>query len=181
MRKMKYFSYLSNVYFHLHCLSCILVIFTLGGCYSFTGGSIPPHLKTLKISPVEDNSGYGNPEYRNFLAQELFDKFRNDKSFEIVEQNANANLNVSIVSIREATVGISDGGSAGELESERKITISCKVEYFDAVKKVMLIEKKFNSFGTFDVNNAFTERDEAVRSAISQIADDIMLAVVSGW
>lgn len=178
---MKYYSYLSNVIYKIHCLSCVLAITALGGCYSFTGGSIPSYLKTLKISAVEDNSGYGNPDYRNFLAQELFDKFRSDNSFEIVEQNADAKLDVSIVSIREATIGISNGGAAGELESERKITISCKVEYFDAVKKVMLIEKKFDSFGTFDVNNAFTERDEAVRSAISQIADDIMLAVVSGW
>lgn len=153
----------------------------LSACYSFTGGSIPEHLKTLSIGTIEDNSGYGNPTYRDFMAAELFEKFRDDNSFDIVESNGDARLQVSISSIRDQTIGVESGTSAVELESERKIVITCEAEYFDAVEKKSVWKKSFPNYGIYDVANSSTERDAAVQKALEQTAEDILLAVVSGW
>ena len=37
-----------------------VLLFGLDGCYSFRGTSIPPHLKTISVSSVVDNSGFGS-------------------------------------------------------------------------------------------------------------------------
>lgn len=100
-------------------------------CYSFTGGSIPEHIKTLKINNVQDNSGYGNPQFREDMLQFLVQRFITDNSFNLTDENPNARLSVAISSIRDETVAL----SPGELETERKVTVDCKVEYYDLVKK----------------------------------------------
>ncbi len=153
------------------------LLMQLAGCYSFTGSSVPEHLKTLQIAAVSDNSGYGNPAYKDKLSLLLFDKFRNDNSFQLVERNGNARLKVVIARIRDETAVV----SPGELEKERKMTITCDVEYYDAVKKKQIWKKTFSNYGIYDIKNPVEGRNTAVLTALSKISDDILLAVVSGW
>ena len=148
------------------------------GCYSFTGGSVPAHLKTLQINSVTDQSGFGNPVYKIDLEAEIINKFLRDNSFEVAEAIGDARLTISIKSISESN-NTRDGAS--ELETERRITVSCEVEYYDNVNQKQIWKKTFSSYGMFDVNQAFTARDETIQIILKQLAEDIMLAVVSGW
>jgi hypothetical protein len=175
---MNLYSLFRNVLSKIVLLICIVVMVQLSGCYSFTGGSVPDHLKTLQIAPVGDNSGYGNPAFKDKLSQQLFQKFKNDNSFSLLDRNGNARLNVSINGITDQTTVI----NPGELESERKITVSCEVEYFDAVKKKQIWKKQFSNYGIYNVtSNAQLNRNTAVETALERISDDILIAVVSGW
>jgi len=149
----------------------------LWGCYSFTGGTIPEHLKTLQIQSVTDNSNFGNPEYKIDLETELTNLFIKDNSFKLAEDVGDAKLSVSILSITEVTNAV----SPGELESEKRITLTCSVEYYDNVNNKQIWKKNFSSYGLFDVNQAFTARNETIKIVIKQVSEDILLAVVSGW
>ena len=151
--------------------------FMLWGCYSFTGGTIPEHLKTLQIQSVTDNSNFGNPEYKIDLETELTNLFIKDNSFKLAEDVGDAKLSVSILSITEVTNAV----SPGELESEKRITLTCSVEYYDNVNNKQIWKKNFSSYGLFDVNQAFTARNETIKIVIKQVSEDILLAVVSGW
>lgn len=153
----------------------VLILFS--GCYSFTGGSVPDHLKTLYITPVDDRSSFGDPQYREKLTNDLMLNFEDDGSFIIVNRNGDARLEAVIKSIREEPVNLSQG----ELETERKITISIDVEYNDLVKKKLIWNKTFSNFEVFDITNAQSARVEALNIAIEQSSLDILLAVVSGW
>jgi hypothetical protein len=152
-------------------------MFSLAGCYSFTGGSIPAHLHTLQITSVTDNSGFGIPQYKVDLETNLIDIFTRDNSLELVDNSGDARLTVSISSILEATNTI----GTSELETERKITVTCSVEYYDNVEQKKIWDKTFSNYGTFDVAQALTARDETIQVVLKQISEDIMLAVVSGW
>ena len=47
-----------------------VAVFTAGiaGCaYSFTGASVPSHLKTVAIPLVDDQSGFGEPGLREYF------------------------------------------------------------------------------------------------------------------
>ncbi|MCL2040092.1 MAG: LPS assembly lipoprotein LptE [Bacteroidetes bacterium] len=153
------------------------LIITLYGCYSFRGGTIPEHLKTLQIASVIDNSNFGNPEYKIDLETEITNNFIKDKSFDLSDEDSDAKLSVSITSIVEAVNSVGQG----ELEQERRITLSCSVEYYDNVNKKQIWKKNFSSYGLFDINQAFTARDETIKVVIKQIAEDILLAIVSDW
>ena len=154
----------------------VFSIILFGACYSFTGGTIPPHIKTLQIATVIDQSGFGNPQYKIDLETALKDGFSRDNSFEIIDLNADAILTVSILSINETTNTV----SSGELETEKRITLSCSVEYYDNVNKTQIFKKSFSSYGLFDINQAFTSRTETISVIIEQISEDILLGVVSG-
>jgi len=174
---MKNNSLISNILSKILFISCIVVVIHLTGCYSFTGGSVPDHLKTMQIGAVGDNSGYGNPNYKDRMSILLFEKFKNDNSFALVDRNGNARLNVVISSVRDETSVI----SSGELEKERKMTISCEVEYYDAVNKKQIWKKSFSNYSVYELTNGSAARDLAVEGAIEKITDDILIAVVSGW
>lgn len=174
---MKNNSLINNRFYKILFVSYIVVAIHFWGCYSFTGSSVPEHLKTLQITAVSDNSGYGNPAYKDKLSILLFDKFRNDNSFKLVERNSDARLNVTIVSIQDETSVI----SPGELEKERKMTLTCEVEYYDAVYKKQIWKKSFSNYSIYDINNVVANREIAIGSTLEKLSDDILLAVVSGW
>lgn len=166
-----------NIISTFYLVICMFVACNLAGCYSFTGGSLPDHLKTLYIANVNDNSGYGNPKYREKLNQVLVEKFRSDGSLSLVDKGGDSKLYVSITSIRDETSRI----KPGEVESERKITVTCEAEFYDAVTKKSLWKKSFSNYSVYELKDAQTNRDEAVNLSLTRNADDILIAVVSGW
>lgn len=156
---------------------CTFILVFFEGCYSFTGGSVPEHLKTIYVAPVNDNSGIGNPTFRELLNQNLIDKFRNDNSLQLVDSEGDAKLYVSIRSITDELSAVKQG----ELEKERKVTVACEAEYYDATKKITIWKKNFSNYNVYFVDNTQTARDNAIKTALEQTSDDILLAVVSGW
>jgi len=159
-------------------IALLSVIVFLSGCYSFTGGNIPPHLKSIYIQPVVDNSGYGNPTFRDILAQSLIDEFRSDNSFNINENpGGDARLEVSLINIADSPVAV----SSGALETERRVTVRCKAIYYDNVKREEIWNKNFSSYLNYELSNALANRNEAIEQILEQISNDILLAVVSGW
>jgi len=164
------------------CLLLILVgivVGVLSGCYSFTGGSVPPHLKTISIPTAEDVSGFGDARYRELLTQRLVQNFRNDNSLVVVQERSDATLTVTLTAITDITASV----TPGELERERKVTVAAKAMFMDVVKKqpVWQSEKTFSQFRVYAIADGFQGRDAAIQRTLQLISDDILLAVVSGW
>ena len=153
------------------------IVFLLVSCYSFTGGSVPEHLKTLYIANVTDNSGFGNPTYKNTFMDAIIENFQRDGSFNLINSGGDARLNISISSIREAPVAV----NPGELETDRKVTVSVDVEYYDFIKRKQIWKNTFSGYETYPVSNAQQGRDNAIQTALNNISNDILLKVVSGW
>lgn len=156
----------------------LIFLLSLNSCrYSFTGGSVPSHLKTIFIVQVEDNSGYGNPIYRNQLNEGIVESIRRDNSLQVVEGNGDSRLEVVMTGIRDETLSV----GTGQIENERKITLAVKAIYFDNVYQKELWSKPFTKSMNYEIDNSQDNRDAAMFRIIEQISDDIMLAVVSGW
>lgn len=155
----------------------LLIAIILSSCYSFTGGAIPPHLKSIFIVSIEDNSGFGYPKFRNEMNDKLLEVFRNDNSFTLANYGGDAKLEVVISSISEQAVSVQQG----ELESERRLTISVKASYYDNVKDKEIWNKTFSKYQNYDISNPQVNRDNAGSLVIEQLSNDILIAVVSGW
>lgn len=163
---------------HLPKILILLIpIFTTSCKYSFTGGSLPPHLKDVFVAQVEDNSGYGNPIYRNELNEELVDAIRRDNTLNVVEGNADCRLQVFMTGITDQTISV----STGQIENERRISLSVKAIFTDNVEQKEMWTKTFTKSMNYEIDNSQENRDEAMSRVIDQLSDDIMLAVVSGW
>ena len=69
-----------------NCLENIFAYITVSiiliGCsYSFTGSSVPSHLKTIYIPFCVDRSGSGEPNMADDFTNTLIQNFINDNSF----------------------------------------------------------------------------------------------------
>ena len=64
----------------------IAINFTSCCAYSFTGASVPPHLKTIAIPIADDRSGSGEPGLRESLTQKLIKQFIDDNTLQVSER-----------------------------------------------------------------------------------------------
>jgi len=156
----------------------IAINFTSCCAYSFTGASVPEHLKTIAIPIADDRSGSGEPSLREKLTQKLIQKFIDDNTLQVSERtSANALLECSVVSLSDAPAIV----SAGESVSTRRVTIGVKVIYRDLVKRKTVFEKTFSNYSDYDSNNPVAGRTAAIEESIDKISEDILLDTVSGW
>jgi hypothetical protein len=148
------------------------------GCYSFTGSSVPLHLRTIAIPLFDDQSGSGEPNLREVLTNKLIERFRQDNSLEIADRTtADAILEgtIEIAATKPLVV------TAGETVSKNRFTLEVKVMYQDMKLKKKIYEKKFSQIGDYDIGSGVEGRQRGIDAAIEKIADDILLETVSGW
>ena len=164
----------------LNLLFVVLTAINFTSCcaYSFTGASVPEHLKTIAIPIADDRSGSGEPGLRENLTQKLIQKFIDDNTLQVSERtSANALLECSIVSLSDAPAIV----SAGESITSRRVTIGVRVIYRDLVKRTTVFEKTFSNYSDYLSSNPIDGRKAAIEEAIDRISDDILLDTVSGW
>ena len=150
------------------------------GCssYSFTGASVPAHLKTIAIPIAEDKSPAAIPGLRESLTDNLITKFISDNSLQVTERStANATLECVITLVTDAPAIV----SAGEQISSRRSTIYVKVIFRDLVQKKTIFEKEFKNHGDYVPGEETNKREDALAIAVDKLSEDILLAVVSGW
>ncbi len=166
-------------------LFSIIILFFISvllyGCsYSFTGSSVPSHLKSIAIPFCIDRSGSGEPNMADDFTSTLIDHFISDNSLAVTEKSkADAMLDCTIISISDAPTVI----QGGETVSTRRITIKAKAVYKDFVMKKTIFEKSFSNEGDYSTTEGdiTTNRTDAIQTAIDRITEDILLAVVSDW
>ena len=165
-------------FLNLLFVGLIAINFTSCCAYSFTGASVPEHLKTIAIPIADDRSGSGEPGLRESLTQKLIQKFIDDNTLQVSERtSANAVLECSVVSLNDAPAIV----SAGEDITSRRITIGVRVIYRDLVKRTTIFEKTFSNYSDYPTNDPISGRQTAIDASIELISEDILLDTVSGW
>lgn len=157
-----------------------ILIIKFDGCcfYSFTGASVPSHLKSIAIPVADDRSGSAESGLREMLTQKLTQKFIDDNSLQIVERvNAHSILETAILSYNDAPAIV----TAGENITSRRITIGIKASYRDLVKKIVVFDKVFTNYANYPSNGSLSEKNRATEEIIEKTAEDILLEIVSGW
>lgn len=161
-------------------LSVLLVIINFQACsYSFTGASVPPHLKTIAVPLFNDRSGTGEFNVSEKFTNSLVQKFIDDNSLLIADRtNADALLEGTIVSLTDNASVV----TGTETISTRRITFNVRVVYRDLIKRQTILERTFSNYADYSTDGDITsKRQEAIEGAIENITQDILLAVVSNW
>ncbi|MCS6965958.1 MAG: DUF3313 domain-containing protein [Candidatus Kapabacteria bacterium] len=153
-------------------LSCVLV-----SCYSFTGGRLPAHLRTVDLSPVVDNTAFGIPMYREYLTQQLVRRLQQETPLQLVSGEADARLSVWLQRITDVTLTV----RPGEVERERRAEVAVEAEFYDAVQRRTLWRRSFTRYEVYAIAGGQQARDHAFLRALDTVCDDILLAIVSAW
>ena len=159
-----------------------LVVVTLSGCagcpYSFTGASVPAHLKTIAIPIVEDQSGYGDPTLRDSFSQQLLSRFVNDNTLQPADRNsADSILEGVITSVKDAPSVV----EGGDQVSKRRITVTAHMTFRDLKMRKKVWEKDFAQWGDYPSGGGLTQRNAGIAEAVRKITEDILNETVAGW
>jgi len=157
-----------------------IAVFLLCSCrYSFTGASVPPHLKTIAITLFDDQSGYGRATLREELTKRVVERFIQDNTLKIADRNtANSILEGVIISVQDNPVVV----GTGERVKKSRLTITVKVTFYDMVKGVKVWEKTFSNWGEYELEGDIQQNlQSGIQQAIEKLSEDILLATVSNW
>src|SRR5216684_8359084 len=75
----------------------VVCIIAFGGCYSFRGGLVPTHLKTVAIPLFDDQSGSAEPVLREKFTNKLIDRFRQDNSLQVTDKTRSDSIIEGII------------------------------------------------------------------------------------
>lgn len=154
---------------------------SLAACsYSFTGASVPAHLKSIAIPVFADRSGSGEFDLGQKLTTKLTQKFIDDNTLLVANRtSANSVVEGAIVSINDAPAVV----SGGETITSRRITVTVSATFKDLIKKETVFEKSFSNYSDYAIvtGDITAVRKAAIEDAIEKIAEDILLGVVSNW
>jgi hypothetical protein len=163
---------------HVITGGCVLLLALGAGCYSFSGGSVPAHLKTVAIPLVDDQSGYGEPGLREQFTTELTNLFIKDNSLEVTNRtSADAILESVLLPITDAPAVVQQG----EQVSKRRITMSVRCTFQDMKLRRKIWEKTFTDWGEYDSGGGLSKRSDGLTEAIRKLTEDILQETVSGW
>lgn len=160
--------------------SLILLTFSLfSGCvYSFKGGSVPAHLKTVAIPLIQDQSGFGDPTLRDEFTQQLVQRFTNDNTLQIADRgSADSILEGVIVDVKDAPAVV----QGGEQVAARRITVTARVTFQDLKLRKKIWEKDFNNWGDYASGSGLTQRNDGIKEAVRKLTEDILNETVAGW
>jgi hypothetical protein len=160
-------------------ISMAATLFLSSGCtYSFKGGSVPPHLKTVAIPIVEDQSGYGDPTLRDSFTKELVEQFTNDNTLQLTDRNLSDSMIEGIITdVKDAPLVL----QSGEQVVQRRITVTVHIKFQDMKLRKVIWEKDFNNWGNYDSGGSLTKRNDGVAQAVKKIAEDVLNETVAGW
>ncbi|RXK84318.1 hypothetical protein EST62_09700 [Chlorobaculum sp. 24CR] len=156
-----------------------LVTLILQGCYSFSGGTLPPHLRTVAVPLFDDSTQAGISEFREGITRSLINKIESQStlSIEADPSRADSVLNGSIVSYSDEP---SQLGSATERAVTNRVTIVLEADFDDQVKNNKLFSQTFVGFADYQAGN-YTAQQDAIKSAYSMAVDDLFNQMISNW
>ncbi len=172
---------LHRTVFHQLLISLVVAV-ALSGCagcpYSFTGASVPPHLRTIAIPIVEDQSGFGDATLRDQFSRKLQQMFVNDATLQPSDRtHADSMLEGVITSVKDAPVVV----EGGDQVSKRRITITAHMIFRDLKLRKKVWEKDFSQWGDYASGGGLTQRNEGISEALRKLTEDILNETVAGW
>lgn len=169
-----------DFHFNMIKMKNILLIFVIllfiSGCgyYSFSGSSLPPHLKTVAIPVFDDRtSEFG---VRESITEQLIEEFTKDNSLKISDsRNSDSIIEGTITNIRD------QAGAYGTDESVQdiKVYVSVDVKFRDLIKRKILWEERLTQWGTYIPGEE--TREDGIAEAVEKLVDDIFNKSIAGW
>jgi len=177
----------------------VLSVFVVIGCgYYSMAGSIPPHIKSIAIPLVNNQTAeFGIAED---ITDNIIEVFNEENILRIVDvDDADSILRGTIIKLDDAPYTF----SSEEAVSEYRINITMEISWSDVENDVDLLKKRYSGWGAYglsgDINTDGIDNDGdgkiddddddefgeprsfATKIAITKIAEDIVNNILTSW
>ena len=168
---------------HLATLCLLFSVFCLlntsCGIYSFTGASIPEHLRTVAVPLAEVRAQGAAVDLDRQLTDALIERFadRTRLSLEPDEEAADVVLRATIQRYTITPVAV----TGDEIASLNRVTLVVDIQYRDKVQDEDRLNRSFTASADYDPAEGAAGEAAAATLALEQIAGDVFTAATSNW
>ena len=177
----------------------ISIIPLFSGCiYYSMAGSIPPHIKSISIPMVENQTvEFGISEA---VTDNLVNQFLENNILRLDKENsADSILKGKIIRVKDAPYTYTKEESV----TEYRLTITIDLEWFDVINDKVIIKKQYSGFGAYGLSGDISSdqidndgdglvdsededeygdpREFATKVAVKKIAQDILHEIMTSW
>ena len=156
----------------------LFVLVLLEGCaYSFSKSTLPGHLKSIVIQPID------NKTYYSLLADDLYQAMeqtfrREAPKLKQVDQAAHCELYITLSKYSNQPLNYSASGQVSQYQT----TMDVSVRFFDVVKETVLYENKsLKATGEYNVDEGETETAHGQARAIQNLQQLLTSNLLSKW
>lgn len=192
---MQKFSLINNLFI----LAWSILLFSSSSCVFYSmAGSIPPHINSIAIPLVDNQTAeFGMSES---VTENLISKFTEENILRVTsEELATSILRATIIDIQDAAYTF----TKDEAVTEYRYTVILEVEWYDVKYDKILIKKRFSGWGAYglsgdistdgidndgdglidqeDDNEFGDPREFAARTAVHNIAEDVLNEIMTTW
>lgn len=152
-----------------------LLIFCHCGYYSFSGSTLPSHMKTIAVPVFSDQTAeFG---IREALTEAIIEGITKDNTLKISDpRNADSILEGTILNIRDEAGTV----SVEEEVKDIKVHLTLNVRFLDTKKRETLWEERITQWGTYEPGSA-NGREDAVEEVIEKLSEDVLNKIIAGW
>jgi hypothetical protein len=156
----------------------LFISFLMGGCYSFSGISISPEVKTYYVSLFQDNTDESLPNLAQNMSEALKEKIRTESRLVFIDIDPDVEFKGTIVDYRIS----SEAPRPGEISALNRLTIVLSVEYLNNKTEGKGWTRNFQFFYDFSSDTDFSSiQDIGIRTITNQIMEDIFNAAFADW
>lgn len=157
-----------------------LALFSACGIYSFSGATIPEHLRTVAIPLAEDRTTGGPPALDRLLTDALVERFadRSRLALEPDEDQADAVVRATIERFAIAPAAVTSDNNQAQLN---RISLSVRVVFLDRVEDQERMARTFTASQDTPPSDGLQGEADAAAAALEQIARDAFTAATSDW
>lgn len=163
-----------------HFIFILLLCLFMNSChiYSFTGASISPDIKTVRIASFPNAAMIVNPLLSSILTEKLRDRFITTTNLSSVPKNGDLVFEGSISTYTTSPIAI----QANEKASQNRLTIAVNVKFINKKDEKQNFESSFTRFADYQSGLPFSSvEDDLNRKICDQLVDDIFNKAVVNW
>lgn len=149
------------------------------GIYSFTGASIPEHLRTVAVPLAEVRAQGAAVDLDRQLTDALIERFADQTrlSLEPDEEAADVVLRATIQRYTITPVAV----TGDEIASLNRVTLVVDILYRDRVQDEDRLRRTFTASADYVPSEGAEGEAAAATLAVEQIAGDVFTAATSNW
>lgn len=154
-----------------------LLITTGCGIYTFSGSTLPSHLKSVDIPLFVNNSD--EPGVAEKITEVLNDRVRNDKLLTPVSSGSDATITGRVIDYKDQPYDYTKTDLRKVDVESYEVKVTVEVEFVDNVKDDIIYKGTLTENGIYDFK---TENEEIGRErAIQKIVDQVMQNSLQSW
>lgn len=159
--------------------SCVIAtLFCLFGCYSFTGASIDPKVKTVSVALFPNYAPIAQVTVSQKFTEALKDVFISQTNLTLVRESGDLRFEGAITRYEAVPLAI----QGNEVAAQTRLNMTVNVKFTNTIDETQSFERSFTQFEDFSsTENLSTVEDQLIESINEKLTQDIFNASVSNW